>query len=248
MKPIVSRAEWGARPPRRVVRGDLNEPTTGHWNGPKVTVKGRTDWDHDVCPVLLRGIQNFHMDSRGWNDIAYNFVECIHGIIFEGRGLNVWNGANGTNAGNRGSHALMWMAGEGNPFNELEKVGFRECVAWIASRTHAPDAAIGHRDHKSTACPGDERYAWIHAGMPVPQEQPSTNATKEKEMEAAINLIRAYYDKARGTGKGKPKYNPETQDLGGWTYWNEELLKAQDAGKPLKPVTDFCKYLSEKEG
>jgi hypothetical protein len=167
---IVSRAQWGARPARGINRGNLSEPSTGHWNGPGIPTV-----DHSRCAGLVRGIQNFHMDTRGWLDIAYNFLVCPHGVIFEGRGLGVKNGANGTNSGNATSHAIMWMAGQGDPFPETEKLGFRRCVKHVADRTNAPDKAIGHRDHKSTECPGQDRYNWIKAGMPgvTPSEGPN---------------------------------------------------------------------------
>lgn len=163
---LVTRAQWGARAPKRITRGNLNAHSTGHWNGPTVKVGGSTGWAHSKCAALVRGIQNFHMDGRGWSDIAYNFVVCQHGYVFEGRGLNVVNGANGTNSGNRSSHAIMWMAGPGNRFTDGEKAGFKACVDYVGRKTSAPNDAIGHRDHKATECPGNERYNWIHAGMP----------------------------------------------------------------------------------
>lgn len=168
---FVSRKEWGARSPRYSYKAELSSPSTGHWNGPTITVGGKTIWDHTKCAGLVRGIQNFHMDDKGWSDIAYNFVECPHGYTFEGRGINVINGANGTNAGNRTSHAIMALAGEGNPFTDNEKIGFKSCVSYISDLSEAPNVAIGHRDHKSTECPGNARYSWIHNGMPIPQQK-----------------------------------------------------------------------------
>jgi hypothetical protein len=170
---IVTRSAWGARAPKYINRGHLKEKSTGHWNGPTVTIGGKLEWNHDRCAGLVRGIQNFHMDSRGWADIAYNFVICPHGTIYEGRGLNIYNGANGTNSGNRSSHAIMWLSGQNNPFTEAERVAFRNCVKYIADSTNAPNAAIGHRDHKSTECPGDARYNWIRQGMHAHGPAPS---------------------------------------------------------------------------
>lgn len=37
-------------------------------------------------PAVMRSIQAFHMDGRGWSDIAYNFVVDKYGGIWEGRG------------------------------------------------------------------------------------------------------------------------------------------------------------------
>lgn len=164
---LVTRAEWGARAPRSRSTKSLTQASTAHWNGNTVTVNGQKTWDHSKCAALVRGTQNFHMDGRGWSDIAYNFLTCPHGYVFEGRGLNVINGANGTNAANATSHAITCISGEGNDFPDSQKSGFRDCVAYIADRTAAPDRCVGHRDHKSTACPGDARYNWVHQGMPV---------------------------------------------------------------------------------
>jgi hypothetical protein len=162
---LITRAQAGLRPPKKVTKGTLSKASTGHWNGPTVTVRGSAIFDHESCARIWRGIQSFHMDSRGWNDIAYNFGICQHGYVFEGRGLDVRNGANGTNEGNKTSHCLMMMAGPGNPFNVEEKAAFRDCVKYVADNTSAPYSALGHRDWHSTECPGDARYAWIEGGM-----------------------------------------------------------------------------------
>ncbi len=164
---LITRSEAKLRRPRNRSVRTLTGKSTGHWNGPTITAGGQTTWDHSKCVSLVQGIQKFHMDIRGWSDIAYNFIVCPHGYVFEGRGLNVINAGNGTNAGNRSSHAVVCLAGEGNPFSSEEKLGFRECVKYISDNTPAPNQAIGHRDHKVTVCPGPARYNWIRSGMPV---------------------------------------------------------------------------------
>lgn len=160
---LVTRAQWGARAPKSRRTGNLKETSTVHWNGPKMP-----DVPHDRCASVVRGTQNFHMDGRGWSDVAYNFLICRHGYVFEGRGLNVWNGANGTNTGNQTSHAVMALAGTGNPITAEMKQAIKDAVAYIDQYTSAPGSPVrGHRDHKSTECPGNELYAWVHAGLPV---------------------------------------------------------------------------------
>ena len=201
---MVPRADWGARPPRYRNTGNLNQASTEHWNGLKVTVKGEGTWAHDKCAGLVRGIQNFHMDGQGWSDIAYNFVICPHGYTFEGRGLNVINGANGTNTGNQTSHAVMVLAGQDNPFPNAEKVAFKETVWYISNTTTAPNKAIGHRDHKSTECPGNERYNWIHQGMPVTGEE-NGMATLDNDDKMAIAIIVRDQLNA-GTGVGQTSW------------------------------------------
>ncbi len=195
---FVTRAQAGLRPPKKVYPGDLYRPSTGHWNGPTVTVRGSSTFNHASCAALWRGIQAFHMDSRGWNDIAYNFGICQHGYVFEGRGLNIRNGANGTNEGNKTSHCIMMMAGPGNPFGVEEKAAFRDCVKYVSEHTSAPYSAIGHRDWHSTECPGDARYEWIRGGMklsggtpPIPQPtKGALMALSDKEQDELLTKTR----------------------------------------------------------
>ena len=163
---LVTRAEWGARPPKQRQRGTLQGVTTVHWEGPTLRVAGQLTWDHSRCAALVRGIQAFHMDGRGWSDIAYNFVECPHGYTFEGRGFNVINAANGTNTGNRTSHTVCCLAGVDNPFTDAERAGLRGAIRGIHEAVGAPDAARPHSDWHSTDCPGDARRAWVRGGMP----------------------------------------------------------------------------------
>lgn len=243
MPKIVSRADSGLRAPRSRSTGVLNRKSTGHWNGPTLTIRGSTEWGHELCAGIVRGIQAFHMDVRKWNDIAYNFVICPHDYIFEGRGLNVINAANGTNEGNRTSHAVMWMTGQGNPFVEGEKRGFRGAVAYISDNTSAPDDAIGHRDHKSTECPGDERYRWIHDGMPVSGSTPTPVPTPEpidEEEEDVRQMVRApsgevfVFDGIRLNRANNQKYQDILRFSGAqggpngepWTNWTQEQIDA----------------------
>jgi hypothetical protein len=75
----LTRAGWGARPPK--ARQELNPArvtdlflhhTTGTY----------TDWK-----AATRSIQAFHMTTRGWNDIAYNWLVAPDGTKIEGRGF-----------------------------------------------------------------------------------------------------------------------------------------------------------------
>lgn len=180
----VPRSRWGARKPKSSSRLNASKPCTGHWNGPTVTVNGLTTWSHDRCAGIVRGIQNFHMDGRGWQDIAYNFVVCPHGYVFEGRGLNTRSAANGTNAGNSSSYAIQWLAGPNNPFTSGEKSGFREARDFCVKHGSSPTGAMGHRDWKATDCPGNERYGWLKSGQngspPAPPAKPSTKPTMRR--------------------------------------------------------------------
>ncbi|XP_072180849.1 peptidoglycan-recognition protein SC2-like [Diadema setosum] len=78
---IVSRSLWGARPPK--ARQDMATPVPFVVLHHTLTYACFTLQD---CSKLMRSIQNFHMDDRGWNDIAYSFLVGEDGRVYEGRG------------------------------------------------------------------------------------------------------------------------------------------------------------------
>ena len=119
--------------------------------------------DHGDCPAIVRSIQAFHMDTRGWNDIAYNGVVCPHGDVFEGRGPGLRSGANGDSNVNGTHYALCYLGGEGDPFTDEGKRGFEDGYRWLFGTDDlAAYEWVGHRDLTATACPGDDIYAWAH--------------------------------------------------------------------------------------
>lgn len=161
---LISRSEWGAKPATSSRKIDLKGPTTIHWNG-----SGKK-WDRiDDDAHLAWGIkqmqvgQNFHMEGRGWSDIAYNFVMDPWGdYLYEGRGFDVRPASQGTTEGNETSHSIMVMTGVGDPaLSEGAIAALDEAVALIAVKGTAEDIAMGHRDWKATACPGDGIYGHL---------------------------------------------------------------------------------------
>lgn len=102
--PIVSRSEWGARPPKS--RNFIELPSEELWlhhSAGALDAGGNGVWWDDV-----RGIQDFHMrpvseGGRGWSDIAYSFL-IGGGQVFEGRGVGIAGGH--TKGRNTVSHAI----------------------------------------------------------------------------------------------------------------------------------------------
>lgn len=161
----VSRAEWGARAPR-------SRPTNfwpqrggnaGHYEGPPMG-----DFPHSSCATKWRGIQSFHMNDRGWSDIAYNFGYCPHGYWYELRGLGVRSSANGTNDGNDRFYAICGLFGQGDPFTDAAKAAARRAIDHTRNHGNAGPAVVPHSAFKATACPGDPKRNWIKAGYPDP--------------------------------------------------------------------------------
>ncbi|XP_022096201.1 peptidoglycan-recognition protein SC1a-like [Acanthaster planci] len=79
--PVTYRRDWQARSPLDSV--DM----TGHKHVVLVH-QTRTSSCNAVlrCEEVMQNIQNYHMDTKGWNDIGYNFAIGGDGSVYEGRG------------------------------------------------------------------------------------------------------------------------------------------------------------------
>lgn len=212
---LITRAQWGARP-----RGD-GSVTPFTPRGVAVHYEGEGwawPWAHSTCDDKVRQIQAYHMDGRGWSDIAYNFLACPHGYVFEGRGLNRRSSANGTWDANTWWYAVqcMWGTRSGS-VPELLLSAARDAIDYCRAKGGAGQELRGHRDLHSTDCPGDQLYAWTHRGAPRPaittpgdvKPPPSTKdiidmATQAEVAEAVSDGIRAYmrdfFKDEQGTG------------------------------------------------
>lgn len=182
---IITRAQWGARPPRSVHRIAL--PT------PRLWVHHSADDRQGTAAV--RAHQAFHMDHRGWSDIAYSFLIDDHGNIYEGRGPGV---AGGHTAGdNTKSHAICLL---GNFEHRHPTPAALDALVELAR--HGRDQGWwvptlgGHRDAPgaSTACPGRHLYAVLPlirervnaTRPPAPAAKPP--AQEDDDMPAAYRL------------------------------------------------------------
>ena len=175
---LITRAQWGARAPRARPAEDFTGGTA-HWEGPHMGT-----FPHASCPAKVRGIQAFHMDARGWSDIAYNYVPCPHGYVFEGRGQGVRSAANGTNAGNDADGAVCYLGGEGDPFTPEGAAAMADALHLVSpgGLRHA------HRDWKPTACPGDTIAAWVHspAALTPGADQGEDDVTRDELDDALV--------------------------------------------------------------
>jgi hypothetical protein len=152
---FVSRAGWGARPPKQVSHNIT--PGRGgvavHYGGDPVRIGSHAD-----CTRRVKAWQDFHMGSRGWSDIAYSGLVCNHGYFYAGRGYGVRTAAQGSNDGNDRFLAICWI----NPGAE-PTVAALEAIAWgIATFRKAGAGTITkpHRDFHSTSCPGGPLAAY----------------------------------------------------------------------------------------
>lgn len=147
---IVTRVQWGAREPDyRVAIHGSNGIFIHHSAGPRVKRPNVRE--------QVRGIQRFHMDDRGWSDIAYNFLVADDGRIFEGRGWGVVGAA--TYNWNSHSHSFCYLGMGDEPITYAARDAFR----WLKAehkRRYGRSYCKGHRDVRATACPGPWLYNW----------------------------------------------------------------------------------------
>ncbi|MFJ1706877.1 N-acetylmuramoyl-L-alanine amidase [Kitasatospora sp. NPDC088346] len=168
---LVSRAEWGAAAPTgSYTRITSTRGVKIHYEGS--AVPGALAADHGRCAGHVRDIQASHMAnaSEGWIDIAYSFVVCPHGSVFEGRGLGRKNGANGNSALNTGHYAVCAMVGTSGITSPTDAMldGLVDAIEYCQASGGAGGEVRGHRDGYATDCPGDDLYGWIQRGAPRP--------------------------------------------------------------------------------
>lgn len=165
--PFVTLAQCGI-PPISGKSTSINgsEGTTFHYGGPAV---GGFPWPHSRCVTVWKAWDSFHR-SKGWVGIAYNYGACPHGFVFEGRGAGYRSAAQGTNAGNATSHAVVYIAGEGEPLTDAGKVAMLDARGYCRAHPSrgADDTLHKHKDWHSTACPGTPVGSWVDAGCPSP--------------------------------------------------------------------------------
>jgi uncharacterized protein YgiM (DUF1202 family) len=168
--PIIGRAAWGADESLRFGKGS-NEVFPVAYQPVEHVIIHHADTANFNDPVLeMRSIYYFHAVTRGWGDIAYNYLVDFMGNVYEGRvGGETAIGchAEGYNAGSAGI-CLM-----GRFFADNTTPEMHNAIVWIASwaaRDLDPVGAApfhdinnlpticGHRDVNNTSCPGDEFY------------------------------------------------------------------------------------------
>jgi N-acetylmuramoyl-L-alanine amidase len=113
---------------------------------------------------LVRGIQTFHQDGRGWADIGYHYVIGRDGNVYEGRELGVQGAHAG--AGNNEENLGISLIGDftASPPDARQLETTRLFLIAQQERYGVPMAEVyGHREFKPTECPGSALFAWLEA-------------------------------------------------------------------------------------
>ena len=152
---VLPRSAWNAKPARC---------SSGHT--PRRITLHHTEQSNssDLSPAaLIRSVQGYHQNTRGWCDIGYHFLISSDGRIWQGRPIE-----------SLGSHALNNNTGNvgialiGN-YVDLEPTSAQLNAAAALIRGISLDFSIpldrdhffGHREMRSTECPGDAAFAML---------------------------------------------------------------------------------------
>lgn len=177
MPSIITRAKWGAGPGTYCSAPQTRPKALGvviHHTA------GSNTYSKADSAALVRSYQSYHVKGHGWCDIGYNFLVDRFGQVFEGRKGGMLNQVraahSGVDAVNQWASGISMM---GNfdyvtPSAALQSavvklVGWRLKYfgadpkgTYVAGGKRYP-VITGHRDVKSTACPGKYAYAWLGA-------------------------------------------------------------------------------------
>jgi hypothetical protein len=153
----VTRVEWGAHSPKTANSTNVrNGYVKAHW-----TV-GCQNGPHSNCAKHVQGIQDYHMNSNGWNDIAYGEIICPHGFVFCGRGPGMRSAANGNGQLNYDHEAISLIGGP-----DCQPTIVQRDALYARMDERGCIELKGHRDNYSTECPGDKIYGWVKSYKPV---------------------------------------------------------------------------------
>lgn len=174
MVDYLPRSAWGARPAEGgpgSLTISLVEGVAIHWPGTSST---KPIHSQAAVAAALRGWQDYHMDVRGWSDIAYQVAIDQAGRAWTLRGLRTQSGANGNNDVNERYGAILLILISGEEPSEAMKATTRAVVADFR-RIYPKGLAI--KPHSlvrpaSTDCPGDEARAAIARGDFTPRATP----------------------------------------------------------------------------
>jgi hypothetical protein len=158
---ILTREEWGAKPPVLARKWHVPEYITIHHTGTATRAEIST-------AQKIRNLQAFSQredklaDGRtkpAWPDVPYHYYIGTDGVIAEGR-EEPFAGDTNTEY-NPAGHLLVVLEGnfESEQPTPAQLESMRKMVLWLAHRWRIPAERIkSHKDYAKTDCPGKALY------------------------------------------------------------------------------------------
>jgi hypothetical protein len=149
---------------------------------------GSNSYSRAESAAIVRGIEIYHVQANGWNDLGYNFLVDKYGQVFEGRYGGVDQNVVGAHAEgfNTGSFGVAVIGTYGGAdITAAARDALARLVAWRLDVAHVDPtstlswpsggnarfprgvpvflrAVSGHRDTGFTDCPGNLLYAQLN--------------------------------------------------------------------------------------
>jgi len=181
---IISRAAWGANESIRRANPDYSDTVKAAFV--HHTVQSNS-YPPSESAALIRSDYLYHVRTRGWNDIGYNFLVDRYGRVFEGRYGGVTRAVLGAHAGgfntNSTGVALLGTFTSARPTTPM-LAALHRLLAWKLDLTHVDprghtvlrsaggantrypagrrvvvNTILGHRSTSYTTCPGNPTIA-----------------------------------------------------------------------------------------
>jgi putative cell wall-binding protein len=191
---LFTRSQWGADESWRDDSGGDCDGIPDYVDDIRIGVVHHTvssnTYTPQETPAILRGIYDFHVHTRGYCDIAYNFFVDRHGQVFEGRygGIRravIGGHTSGFNSVSTGVAVIGDFRTDAVPqaaYNSLVEilafklgyhgvdpkgrstvtVGSNSSAKWPEGTVVQLDNIEGHGDSNNTECPG----AQLHGRLP----------------------------------------------------------------------------------
>lgn len=161
---VIPRSMWRARPVKE-------RSTRGMGRITRMTVHHTGDdpiWSRDLteAAALIRRIQNYHQEHRGWADIGYHYIVDRSGHVWQGRPLK-YQGAHARGSANRGNIGVVVL---GNYTRQRLTEAQRETLLILLAKLSSyfsipPEKIYTHSEilGGSTDCPGPELARYVRA-------------------------------------------------------------------------------------
>ncbi|MFL5929011.1 MAG: N-acetylmuramoyl-L-alanine amidase [Gaiellaceae bacterium] len=181
---IVPRSGWGANEEivraRPIIAPAVRLAVVHH-------TAGTNSYTRAQAAAIVRGIEVYHVEGNGWNDIGYNFLVDRYGTVYEGRAGGIERNvigahAEGFNSGTSGV-ALMGNYSHATPA-KAQQDALVALLAWRLDVAHVDPlstvvytsggnakfrsgkvvtlrAISGHRDTGPSECPGTVAYGLL---------------------------------------------------------------------------------------
>uniref|UniRef100_F7DQG1 Peptidoglycan recognition protein 1 n=1 Tax=Equus caballus TaxID=9796 RepID=F7DQG1_HORSE len=162
--PIVPRREWRALPSTCKQRLDLPVRcvVVSHTAGSPCDTPAS-------CMRQVQNVQHYHVRTRGWCDVTYNFLIGEDGLVYEGRGWDI-QGAHAGGGWNSKSIGISFMGNymDRAPPQRALRAAQSLLACGVARGALSPNYEVkGHRDVQQTLSP-----ARVPPSLPPSRPQP----------------------------------------------------------------------------